>query len=91
MAEQVGWRGMVERLKAEAPRFAHIFPQLPRLVHQVLEHHARPNLDKDGVLALLVLERRRTNRLLGVVAGLAGAVVVGLVLAHLYGSGQGFI
>ena len=26
MGEQVGWRGFVERLKAEAPRYAHIFP-----------------------------------------------------------------
>jgi ubiquinone biosynthesis protein len=91
MAEQVGWRGMVERLKAEAPRFAHIFPQLPRLVHQVLEHHARPRLDSDDLVALLVTERRRTNRLLLLVAGMASALVVGLVLVRLYGGGQGFI
>jgi ubiquinone biosynthesis protein len=91
MAEQVGWRGMVERLKAEAPRFAHIFPQIPRLVHQVLEHHAHRPPTNDELLRMLVLERRRTNRLLGVVAGLAGAVVVGLVLMHLYGRLHGLV
>src|SRR3954469_9561446 len=36
MAEQVGVQRMVERLKAEAPRFTHIIPQLPRLVHRAL-------------------------------------------------------
>jgi ubiquinone biosynthesis protein len=64
MGEQVGWRGMVERLKAEAPRFAHIFPQLPRLVHRALhKQQAQPHLDSD-LMAMLVLEQRRTNRLL---------------------------
>ncbi|MFP5393157.1 MAG: ubiquinone biosynthesis regulatory protein kinase UbiB, partial [Gammaproteobacteria bacterium] len=32
MGEQVGWRGMWERLKEEAPRYNKIFPALPRLV-----------------------------------------------------------
>src|SRR5947207_702159 len=34
MAEQVGWRGLVERLKEEAPRYSHMFPPLPRLAQQ---------------------------------------------------------
>ena len=34
MAEQVGVQRHVERLKAEAPRYTHIIPQLPRLLHQ---------------------------------------------------------
>jgi ubiquinone biosynthesis protein len=91
MAEQVGWRGMVERLKAEAPRFAHIFPQLPRLVHQVLEHHSHAKLSNEELLNMLVLERRRTNRLLGVVAALAGAVVIGLAVLHFYGRLEGIV
>jgi ubiquinone biosynthesis protein len=91
MAEQVGWRGMVERLKAEAPRFAHIFPQLPRLVHQVLERHSHPRMSNDELFHLLVLERRRTNRLLGVLAVLAGAVAIGLVVMHFYGHLDGFV
>jgi ubiquinone biosynthesis protein len=91
MAEQVGWRGMVERLKAEAPRFAHIFPQLPRLVHQVLEHHSHSKLSNEDLLDMLVRERRRTNRLLGLVAALAGAMAIGLVVLHYYGRLEGVV
>jgi ubiquinone biosynthesis protein len=91
MAEQVGWRGMVERLKAEAPRFAHIFPQLPRLVHQVLEHHSHSKLSNEELLNMLVLERRRTNRLLGLVAALAGAMAIALAVLHFYGRLEGIV
>src|SRR5476649_334718 len=34
MKEQIGWRGLVLQLEKEAPRYAHIFPQLPRLAHR---------------------------------------------------------
>ena len=89
MAEQVGWRGFVERLKAEAPRYAHIFPQLPRLVHQALEHHAQehhgqPHTRTNHELMQQVLhEVRRTNRMIGFLAWLAGGVTSGLLLAAL--------
>ena len=43
MGDQVGIQGMVERLKAEAPRFTHIIPQLPRLVHRALLQSAEPH------------------------------------------------
>src|SRR4029077_15387134 len=33
MEEQIGWRGLVEQLQKEAPRFVHLLPQLPRLLH----------------------------------------------------------
>jgi ubiquinone biosynthesis protein len=82
---------MVERLKAEAPRFAHIFPQLPRLVHQVLEHHSHPRMSNEELFSLLLLERRRTNRLLGVLAALGGAVVLGLLAMHYYGALEGVV
>jgi ubiquinone biosynthesis protein len=36
MSEQVGWRGFVHRLKDEAPRFAKLMPELPRLLHEAL-------------------------------------------------------
>src|SRR5690606_19689630 len=74
MSEQVGWQGMVERLRAEAPRYAHIFPQLPRLLHQTLERHAHSGvathnghqLAQGELLAMVLVEQRRTNRLLGI-------------------------
>ncbi len=64
MGEQVGIQGMVERLKAEAPRFTHIIPQLPRLVHRALQQAAEPMSANDELLRLLVVEQRRTNRML---------------------------
>jgi ubiquinone biosynthesis protein len=66
MAEQVGVQGMVDRLKAEAPRFTHIIPQLPRLVHRALLQAAEPHSVNSEMLALLVHEQRRTNRLLAI-------------------------
>ncbi len=36
MSEQLGWRGMVRGLMSEAPRWATMLPQLPRLAHRAL-------------------------------------------------------
>ena len=80
MGEQVGIRGMVERLKAEAPRFTHIIPQLPRLVHRALTQAAEPGLANDELLRLLVIEQRRTNRMLSFFVyfvGTFGAAMIG--------------
>lgn len=83
MSEQVGWRGMVERFKAEAPRYSHILPQLPRLVHRALcEQQSR--MDDAELMAMLLMEQRRTNRLLGFVAWLLGGAGIGFVAMHLY-------
>ncbi|MED5619611.1 ubiquinone biosynthesis regulatory protein kinase UbiB [Ideonella sp. BN130291] len=82
MNEQVGWRGLLERLKQEAPRYAQLLPELPRLVHQRLQQPAMPDPATPALLALLA-EQRRTNRLLqgllwGMVGFLAGGVLVQL-------------
>jgi ubiquinone biosynthesis protein len=79
MAEQVGWRGLIERLKAEAPRYSHIFPQLPRLAHQALTVAAERDVDTKLLLAHLVAEQRHTNRLLSFFAFFVGSFVVGTV------------
>ncbi len=36
MQEQLGWRGLVNHVKKEAPQWATLLPQLPRLAHQTL-------------------------------------------------------
>ncbi len=79
MAEQVGWRGLVERLKAEAPRYSHIFPQLPRLAHQALTVAAERDVETRQLLAYLVEEQRHTNRLLSFFAFFVGSFVLGAV------------
>src|SRR5438309_7932162 len=37
MREQVGFEGLFERLKHEAPRYVQILPELPRLLHRALQ------------------------------------------------------
>jgi ubiquinone biosynthesis protein len=83
MAEQVGWRAFVDHLRDEAPRYAAIFPQLPRLAHQMLEKQAHRDVDQDAVMAMLLVEQRRTNRLLMFVACVTGVLAVLVVGMHL--------
>ena len=82
MNEQIGWKGLVERLQNESPRYAQLIPELPRLLHQALRQQARP-LDSPALLALLT-EQRRTNRLLLVVLGALAIAGVGLLAVRLF-------
>ncbi|RZT06110.1 2-octaprenylphenol hydroxylase [Duganella sp. CF402] len=84
MAEQVGVKGFMQRLKAEAPRYAHLFPQLPRLVHQALERHAEKPNDNTELIKVLINEQQRTNRLLSLVIYGAGAFALGVAGFQLY-------
>ena len=78
MNEQVGWRGLLERLKQEAPRYAQLLPELPRLLHQALR--VRP-VEHQQLYAELLSEQQRTNRLLqGLLYFLTGGVA-GTLLA----------
>lgn len=61
MLEQVGPQKLVEELKAQAPRYAKLLPDLPRLLHEYLRQ-PRP-VDRRN-LEILIAEQRRTNRLL---------------------------
>jgi ubiquinone biosynthesis protein len=88
MVEQIGWRGLVERLKNEAPRYAQLLPELPRLLHQALQAQ-RPHADP--ALRALVDEQRRTNRLLaGLIWGAIG-FVLGAVAVHLLWGWQNLV
>jgi ubiquinone biosynthesis protein len=89
MAEQVGWRGLVERLRVEAPHYAKLIPQLPRLAHQVLHKRAHSDLDIGDLMARLVENQRRTNRLLAFLACVTGAVVAGVAVLHVAGIWHG--
>jgi ubiquinone biosynthesis protein len=85
MGEQIGWRGLVERLKVEAPHYAKLIPQLPRLAHQVLHQKAHPVADQGTLLAAVLLEQRRTNRLLAFLACVTGVAVLGAAVMHIAG------
>ena len=78
MNDQVGWTGLVERLKHEAPRYAQLVPELPRLIHQALQGPPRV---EPRLLEELLAEQRRTNRLLqGIGYGAIGLVLGALTM-----------
>jgi ubiquinone biosynthesis protein len=77
MTEQVGWQGLAERLKDEAPRYAKLLPELPRLVHNALQPR-----DDAGLMFALLSEQRRTNRLLRAVLWVGVGFVGGLLVAQ---------
>ena len=81
MNDQVGWPAFNKQLMKEAPRFAQLIPELPRLLHDALKQQARRGGDAE--LRALVRELRSTNRLLaGLLWGAAG-FAAGVVLAWL--------
>jgi ubiquinone biosynthesis protein len=82
MNEQVGWRGLIDKLKAEAPRYSHIFPQLPRLAHQALSRAGEQN-NSNEMLAALLSEQRSTNTLLKVIIYFGGGLFAGVIAAQL--------
>jgi ubiquinone biosynthesis protein len=68
MREQVGFKGLLRTLRNEAPQWATMLPQLPRLVHRALAVDRVERIER--MLAdLLVVERRR-NRMIGVAVAL---------------------
>jgi ubiquinone biosynthesis protein len=61
MLEQVGPQKLIEQLRDEAPRYAKLLPELPRLLYDYLRQ--RP-ADHRRDLEQLLAEQKRTNRLL---------------------------
>ena len=82
MNEQIGWRGLLERLQNEAPRYAQLLPELPRLLHRALKRQAAPR--DDPVLLALLAEQRATRRLLQGILWMLGGFVAGLVATRFY-------
>ncbi len=80
MDEQVGWRGLVKQLEKEAPRYVHLLPQLPRLIHTALQPAPA---QQQRTLELLLIEQRRTNRLLIAVVVAAIGFILGLGVMQL--------
>jgi ubiquinone biosynthesis protein len=80
MLEQVGPQKLLDELRDQAPRYAKLIPELPRLLHQYLQR--RP-LDARREVAELLAEQRRTNRLLqGLVYGGIG-FALGLIVMQI--------
>jgi ubiquinone biosynthesis protein len=80
MNDQIGWRGLLERVKNEAPRYAQLLPELPRLLHRSLQRQGEGG--NHELLAALLAEQRRTNRLLQGLLWAGLGFVVGLLVAR---------
>jgi ubiquinone biosynthesis protein len=81
MLEQVGPKKLWEQLRAEAPRYAKLLPELPRLLHDFLvqrQHDTRPQLER------LIQEQRATNRLLGRFWAILIGFVAGLLAMQVF-------
>jgi ubiquinone biosynthesis protein len=76
MDEQIGWRGLVNGLRREAPYWAGSLPQLPRLVHRALAEDRIAPLRP--VLERIAAENARRNDIL-----LAFLMVAALAVALL--------
>jgi ubiquinone biosynthesis protein len=77
MLEQLGPQKLMDQLKAQAPHYAKLLPELPKLIHAFLARNAAEGVDATQEL---LAEQRRTNRLLqslvSVVIGFAAGLVV---------------
>ena len=72
MNEQMGWRALVRNLQTEAPKWAALLPQLPRLAHQALNENRLAQLEAG--LTLLLRQQQARNQWLGIIAGLLAAL-----------------
>jgi ubiquinone biosynthesis protein len=82
MQEQLGWRGFLQSLAAEAPRWTRALPQLPRLLHQNLVEAAQARQAAQArrrELGRLIALQKRQNRLLSIIA-ICLAVIAATIL-----------
>jgi ubiquinone biosynthesis protein len=66
MSEQVGWRGFIKSLKAEAPSYAALLPQLPRLLHTRLNEN--PVAKLEAAIIKLSSQQKKRNFWLMIIA-----------------------
>jgi ubiquinone biosynthesis protein len=81
MNEQLGWRALVKNLQTEAPKWAALLPQLPRLAHQALNENRLAQVEAG--LTLMLHPQHARNRWLGVIAGLLAILAAATVYFNL--------
>ena len=78
MSEQIGPRGLLDRLRQESAQWVQLLPSIPRLAHRALsvasESRHEGGLDRE-LLAQLVREQRRTRSVLWALLLLVAAVI----------------
>lgn len=74
MREQIGFKGLLRAVRNEAPRWATVLPELPRLLHRALGGDRLGRIER-ALDALLATEKRRTRALEAAVILLAAALL----------------
>jgi ubiquinone biosynthesis protein len=86
ISKQLGWRGLLDGLKEEAPSWAKILPTLPRLIADSLAQSRHQSKDQNGeleVLKALLLQERHTHRVLVGALLFAGGFLAGILIISL--------
>ncbi len=78
MSEQIGVRGLMKNIREEAPHWAVMLPQLPRLLHEAITRDPMEKIEQG--FGLLLAEQRRRNRWLAVIAALLGMISLAIWL-----------
>ncbi|MBT9591755.1 MAG: ubiquinone biosynthesis regulatory protein kinase UbiB [Thiobacillus sp.] len=81
MNEQMGWRALLKNLQTEAPKWAALLPQLPRLAHQALNENRLTQLESG--LTLMLRQQHARNRWLGIIAGLLAVLSIATLYFNL--------
>ncbi|HEX5125601.1 MAG TPA: ubiquinone biosynthesis regulatory protein kinase UbiB [Rhodocyclaceae bacterium] len=74
MNEQVGWRAFIRHIKEEAPNWATMLPQLPRLVHKALSNAEQPHMARR--LEMMAAQQRNQTRIVALLVGMVMALLI---------------
>jgi ubiquinone biosynthesis protein len=78
MKEQIGWQGLVRQIREEAPLWARMLPQIPRLVHRELNH------DHNRIITMRLAEIAEQQKGRNVWLGLIALLLSGLLAWEVY-------
>lgn len=80
MVNQIGPKKLFDELRNEAPRYAKVLPELPRLLVDFLRTNTR---ERGSELQALLIEQRKTNRLLSAIVYGGVGFVLGLLVMQI--------
>jgi ubiquinone biosynthesis protein len=79
MSEQIGWRNVLKRIKAEAPHWGSVLPTLPRKIDAFLMHDINQVTELKIELNRLQAEHRKQIRAFHLlITALLSAIVLAL-------------
>jgi len=77
----VGLKGLLRALRNEAPRWATMLPQLPRLLHRALADDRVGRIER-ALEELLAVERRR-NRMMAIAIAIATIALIWALIVNI--------